>query len=676
MGSIAQKAKLRSVLRPLYWIAVPVLVFVFRLREALFGQGSLFRGYDGAIQSYPWLVKVLTGWRQFDPPFWDFATFSGTTFIGELQTGALYPVTVIWAWIAPPQGKSLEALILLHYVLAFCFMALFCRKLGFSIPATLLGSLSFATYLDWSQPNRMFGMVFLPLTLFFFLKSLQPGTRHWKSWMCAAGAALAGTLLAGHHQPFVHTVFCLALFSLLVCVGSVGVGRNLASLVGAVLTALLFCAPQILLTWRYLGEAYRWIPERVPALSQVPFQKYAFENTLDPRLLEYLLQSWIPLAACIALVALGANQRPDRRRLILFSLLLGAFSLLASLGHATPVGRLTWYVPGLNMVRETERFIFPFLFAASLLLGIATDALIGWLGRVLPSQADPSWIRRAFPKGAPLIALGCWLWVHSQLYLYVQPAGDDLSPGLLYPANPKAASSANAGAIAFLIDRFKQDQGQCRVVNFKDTLAPNLGDIYPIFSVSGHRATMQAAYFDYLEKAWGDPLSPRFDQLGACYLVSKQAFDLPVLFRSGEVTLYRRPGALSVFRLVDKVTGETGPAPLRETRWASNQVTITLAGSVRSEKLIFAQMAYPGWRVRVDGSPRALSERDGFLAVDLRPGDQVVVFSYHPVGLAWTILLAVFPVALLASDWRRRYKSASDPSEGGARGVETKSVEH
>ncbi len=653
MESIAKRVRASTTLRLLGWIVIPVSIFAFRLREALFGGGSLFRGYDGAIQSYPWLVKVLMGWRQFDPPFWDFSTFSGTTFIGELQTGVLYPVTALWAWIAPAQGKSLEVLILVHYVLAFSFMALLCRKLGLSIPASLLGSLSFATYLDWSQPNRMFGMVFLPLVLFLFMKSLDSTSRLVNPWVCAAGAALGCTLLAGHHQPFVHSAFCLTLFSLFVCVDSGSLGRNLASLAGTVLVALLFCAPQLLLTWRYLGDAYRWIPERVPALSQVPFQKYAFENTLDPRLLEYFIYSWIPLAALLATATLWYQGKRERKRLIVFGLFLGAFSLLASLGHATPVGRLTWYVPGLNLVRETERFIFPFLFAASLLLGSVTDALTGWLASVLPRQSDPSRIRRVFPKAAPVIALGCWLWMHSQIYLYVQPAGDALSPRSLYPANPTVAGSAGERAIRFLIGRFKEDQGQCRVVNFEDALPPNLGDVYPIHSVSGHRATMQAAYFDYLEKAWGDPLSPRYDQLGACYLVSKKAFDLPVLFRTGELSLYQRPDALTVFRLVDPVTGKTRPAPLRNTGWASNQVTVTLAESVGSEKLVFAQMVYPGWRVRVDGSPRALSERDGFLAVDLRPGDQEVVFSYHPVGLAWTLLLAILPLALLASDWRR-----------------------
>ncbi len=639
MGPIAQKVKLSTALRPLCWVAVPVLVFVFRLRDALFGEGSLFRGYDGAIQSYPWLVKVLTGWRHFDPPFWDFSTFSGNSFIGELQTGVLYPTTAIWAWIAPSQGKSLEALVVLHYILAFCFMALLCRRLGLSIPGTLLASLAFATYLDWSQPNRMFGMVFLPLLLFFFLKSIEPGHRSLNPWVFAAGAALACTLLAGHHHPFVHSVFCLGLFSLSVGLGRAGVARNLAAVVGCVLVAVLLCAPQIFLTWEYLSQAYRWIPDRVPALSQVPYQKYISENAINPRLLAYLVKSWIPLVALIAAAALRFAADPPRKRLIAFCLFVGAFSLLASLGHATPVGGLTWYVPGLNLVRETERFIFPFLFAASLLLGIAADALNVWIDRARRGEAAGGRFGKLLVRAVPLIVLGGWMWVHSDLYLYIQPGDDPLSPALLYPVTPSVTGPGDAGAIRFLIDRFQGDQGQCRVVNFQDALPPNLGDVYPLHTTSGHKATMHAAYFDYLEKAWGDPLSPRFDQLGACYLVTKRTFDLPLLFREGTLSVYQRPAAQPVFRFVDPLDGTTRPAPARGIRWSQNQVAVTLEDSRVEARLIFAQFAYPGWRVTVDGSSRALSEIDGFLSVELRPGDREVVFAYCPTGIGWAFLL-------------------------------------
>ncbi len=622
--------------------AVSSLVFAFRLRKALAGDGSLFRGYDGAIQSYPWLVKVMTGWRTFDLSLWDFGTFSGTSFVGELQTGVFYPLTAVWAWIAPPGRFWLEAFIVFHHGLAFAFMTLFCRRVKLSWPASLLAALAFSSYLDWSQPNRMFGMVFLPLLLYLFLRALEDGRLLFNPWVFAGGAALACALLAGHHQPPIHAAFCLAAFAALTAIRRENLGTALAALSAIGLSAVLFSAPQLWLSWEYLSDAYRWTPERIPALSQISYQQYGFENTLNPQLLLYFSLSWIPLAAVAAAFLLWADRSPDRKRLARFGLIVGAFSLLASLGHATPIGRLTWHVPVLNWVRETERFLFPFLFAASTLLAVSLDGVHEALRARWPES-------RRWTGWTLFGAAAILLWWHSSPFLYVQPPGDPLSPSLLYPDLSREDGSPAQEALRFLRDRALEDRGQCRVLNFKDALAPNLGDVYPIHTTTGHRATMHAPYFDFLKGHQGNPLSTRFDELGVCYLVANEKFDLPILLDLGELSIYRRPGALPVFRLVDTATAKATAIAGEQIDWRAGRVDLKLAQPVQG-RLVFAQLRYPGWDVLVDGRKREMADSGPFPTVDLTPADRAVSFVYRPSGLPWAAAAAALPLlALVAS---------------------------
>jgi hypothetical protein len=60
------------------------------------GKASFFLFVDGWEQFYPWLFKVCQSWgRYLAPPLWDFTSYSGISFIGELQTAPLYPLTLL-----------------------------------------------------------------------------------------------------------------------------------------------------------------------------------------------------------------------------------------------------------------------------------------------------------------------------------------------------------------------------------------------------------------------------------------------------------------------------------------------------------------------------------------------------------------------------------------------------
>ena len=66
-------------------------------------------------------------------------------------------------------------------------------------------------------------------------------------------------------------------------------------------------------------------------------------------------------------------------------------------------------------------------------------------------------------------------------------------------------------------------------------------------------------------------------------------------------------------------------------------------------------MWYPGWTATVNGHPVAILPADlAFRAVPLpEPGKHQVVFTYHPVGFDWGLMISLFTSAgLIVAAWR------------------------
>lgn len=71
------------------WL-VATLVFY---RVTLTQTHSFLCNFDASVQSYAWHVANVNAVRHGALKLWDFSTSSGTSFIGEIQTAPLYPVT-------------------------------------------------------------------------------------------------------------------------------------------------------------------------------------------------------------------------------------------------------------------------------------------------------------------------------------------------------------------------------------------------------------------------------------------------------------------------------------------------------------------------------------------------------------------------------------------------------
>ena len=612
-----------------------LIFFGYYFRPVFLSQGTLARGFDGSVQSYPWLEKLVQGWHSFSVPLWDFSSFGGTTFIGELQPGVLYPGHLVFSLLTGQVTQStFNAYIAAHYVLAFAFMNLFLRGSGLGFLPRLLGSFAFAAYLDWSQPNRFFGMVFLPLLLVCVTRSIRSRSSLLRDPnLYGGGFVLAIMLLAGHQQPWAHGVVAMALYTVVCCWRKEKevLSRTAIRLIGMVLVSALVAAPQWLLSLEYIRRAYRWAPDRILGLQRVSYQAFGHTDILSRDYLDYMSRSWMPLvtAAVLLLILLGKVQR---KRLAILGLTLGLFAFLASLGDAGFISRLTWHIPLFTIVRGAERYIFLIFFAAAVLLALLSE----WL---LSRRKRPFWLwvgRGAF------LALAIWVLHHSQGLLRPQPDSLALSP---------ARQFARTRIVQELVSRH-QAEPFYRVFNYQQCIARNAGNAHGLLTVRGHRATIYAPYYDFVSAALADPMSPKHALLGVRYVVSPQPLSLPLILQEGSLFLYERPRAAPIFYSA-KAGSSLTPAPIQSVHWSENSVTLELAGDF-AETLTFAQPHYPGWVVYVDGQQRELLEPGLFQGVHLRAGDRRVTFSYRPPLLYFGLVLALIPVCGVALARRSR----------------------
>jgi uncharacterized membrane protein YfhO len=128
-----------------------------------------------------------------------------------------------------------------------------------------------------------------------------------------------------------------------------------------------------------------------------------------------------------------------------------------------------------------------------------------------------------------------------------------------------------------------------------------------------------------------------------------------VVYRDPLAVITRDDAALPMARVVRP--GRAPAAARTLTREPDHVVVQTAAGP--AGRLVLADVAYPGWQVRVDGHEATPRIQDGLLrAVDLPAGRHRVEWTFAPrsirLGLAISLLAAGILVAAAAASLVRR----------------------
>ncbi len=599
----------------------------------LFSRGLTFIGWsDNTVQYHPWMAYLVACWKHGKPPLWDFSTYSGQSFVGELQTGVFYPVNILFAWLARTANPyALDLLLLGHMLFAAAGVGALLRRMGLGVCAALLGGAVFAfggpvSARAGGQANLFAGLCHLPWALFFIHRAVSAGGFRKGAFDAAlAGVFLGFSLLAGHPQPFIHGTVLLVVWAAItrreerlqtvfLLVGAAGAFASLVSFI------------QIAASVEYFRQADRWIslPNPVSALETVPYEAYTL-NVLKPAELTFLFKptflsdtgiTALPLTALALAVAGAVFSRGRIKRL---GLGLFVFGVLVALGDATFMGRLIYHTPWLNKVREPVRALLFYQLGVALLAALGLDFLLRKTKRPAVWAAV---ILAAFTAETRFVA----------------------RDALAKTDDPRSAQLYNRPTPAVkLLEKLSAERGGLYrvMVRPEKLLTPNMGELFPVKTILGHRSSMNAAYYDFLAKDWSLE-GTVLDDLGAAFLATHAPnAGFRELGRFGAVILYERPNAKPILRAE---AGKNWIAPA-SVQWGVNQLDAAFDSVPDGSRMILAQTCYPGWKARVNGHRAQPGKKALFLNVKLPPGKANVTLRYSPWWLypgfaAWALAAA------------------------------------
>jgi len=575
--------------------------------------------------------KLADDWRRLSAPLWDFSVEAGFPFAGEIQTGAFYPVNILYVWLCGiPLPLKLDFLILLHFAGGMWGMTLFLRQRGINRCASLFGGAVFflvgpVAAQAAAQANIFAGMAYLPWVLYFFesaISSDRPVLRNTPAALC--GLTLAFSLLAGHPQPFIHNGVMLVMFAIYLFVErgtNTGLWKSsllhfLAIFASVATVCFLFTFVQLAAGQEYFARAYRWVglPNPIKALEVVPFAAYNLYKLSPPGLLSIFNLRFAPwpvgtlflTITALVCACLGMGF-PGRFRW--FAVIIAAFALVVALANNTPIGSLIYYVPVLNRVREPLRIVYLYQFCVATLAGaglhVATKAIPRWRSRaVLSLTVITVFVFEAHWNGAQVL----------------RSINDAMSASQVYRRTPliRRLESENSSGLT-----------PCRILaRPKELIPPNSGDVFHLNTVLGYRSSMLISYFDLLSNDWSVS-SLGLDQLGARYfLTDAPDASLPVLATEGNKILYERTSAQPILRL-EPDSGGVSSEGISQIVWKRNAVSLRVQAK-EPTRLVFAESAFPGWSVRVNGARAALEQNGPFMSVRLNAGSSEVDWTYRP----------------------------------------------
>lgn len=382
------------------------ILFILFFSPALFS-GSLIGPVDGVSyhQPYFYAKKVL----------WDTLLLSGFPMMADPQVMTWYPPAFLFSIL--PGGWNL--FVISAYVLASCFTygyvyTLTESRLAAAASGIVYGMSGFmVAQLD--HASIIHCAAWLPLIIW----SLEMLRRKASGgWLAAGCLAVACNNLAGHSQIFVYSLMLGVLYAL-VLGWTAPVGRKRYYFLSALMLVLGIglAAIQILPTIELARLSVR------ANLSFEGFTSYSLPPgqiliMIFPALFGGLraygspvyFGEWnlIELTGYVGLLplmlaALGLIAH-RQRVLSIFWLCVGLLAFLLALGGATPLARITYQLPVLNLFRVQARHFFLMAFAVSVLSGIGVRA-------VLERKATRNFILRTVLVSVAIL-LVCFIGLH------------------------------------------------------------------------------------------------------------------------------------------------------------------------------------------------------------------------------------------------------------------------
>lgn len=637
------------------------LTYVFW--RGLWHGGGLI-GADTYTYNFPQKAWYAERLAEGELPLWNRRTGHGYPLLAESQTGVFYPVNlVVYGRFELQTAYNVSQLF--HYVLVFLFTWLYARRLGLGNAAALFAGLVF-TY-GWF-PCRV-GLEWAVVTGAWFPAAMwcAESFAQTRWWRYAIGLALVlgVQMLAGHFNLAFLTQLTLLAYvpARLWFAKADGEGdssRMTATglLAGAMLSGFALAAVQLLPTWelKQLSQragvegdhdpGYGHTPVWYWSQAVVPWLWYGMGIDLNERLPEgdpgtndieaHLYFGLIPLVLLLYGV-LSRHVFRDRR--LCLWLVIGFAALLYTPGWFVPV---TKHLPGFSFFIAPGRYSLIVTFAVAI---IAAAILDRWLPHRRGSSAY-----LVFVGIVGLTVLDLW-WVAGQA-------------GSVTIVDSPPIRDLDRSELREIFARYPQP---VRLFS----RGPNLPTLLGVSSTPEYLGIGPSAYYDPDRKLPGrlpfdvNPTPEQIDWLrraGVTHVLSFKKLDTTqwpaTLVWSGFDRFLNRAWARREPLYLYELHGSRGrvawvdadhPGQGTLTNASANRVTINV-DTPRGGRLILTELAYPGWRVTIDGEVAEPEIVDGmYRAVDVPAGRHEVVWAFRPTMFRLGMIVSIATLLLLAA---------------------------
>ena len=397
------EAKVSSFLKEKeLWLLVILGIALFS--EPLFFGKTFFFG-DLFYYFLPEKKLIGSFIRAGDFPLWNPYLYGGQPFLANLNNGVLYPSTLLYAFLPPLTAFNID--IVLHLILCAVCSYLLARGLGFRPFSAFVCGLVFGfsgyTLSHGNLFNRLLSFPYLPLSLFFWHRTISSGSR---KWLIFTAIAVTIQFMAGAPETSLLTVASLFFLSL--------VYRGKYSRKKSVVAAMLVClfvlglsAIQTLPTAELLLQSprgkfssyvvftdYSVHPKRLPELvlpgflGDVADPSHFWGTSMQDGGSLFVSSIYFGMLA-LFLAAYGAFNRrcneilPASLRLAFFGIFV--VSLLLSLGRYLPGFPLLFHLPFVSFFRYPVKFLAVALVPLSLLCAAAVEHLFAPSNPMKPS---------------------------------------------------------------------------------------------------------------------------------------------------------------------------------------------------------------------------------------------------------------------------------------------------
>jgi len=634
---------------------------------------SFFIKQDNLHQAYPAMNKLAIALHKGYLPVWDANTYGGKNFSGDLIPGIFYPLNVIWCLLfGTAKGIDtyyLDLLVALHYLI--CLLGMYKLARVFQLPtvAAIASALIF-TFTSAvgaraaGQTCIFYGLALLPWAIYFITKYYLE--RRYKIYLVFSGLIAGLEILAGHMQPFFHTI----LIGGIIILFYEYLGRKdwksffLSTVVNVsivLLFAILIALPQIYYASEYMSRCYRTVSggvfigpgQKVPLFIYAHWfiielsnlgnffgQKYAQPN--DDNI---LYMGILPLFLVVVYLVYYWS-RPKKAnsvhatftKLLTMILVIG---VLSSLGYVTLFYLVLYNIPFVNLVRQLGRYIILISFSASLLTGLAithAPALKEWLFQsrlkirfyglcaliilsflwvliaqnyIPPAVSFPFLLAFLFFLILPTIKRPQYLPIIAVAVIFIDlllnpvaylPTRTGFYPDYFYGRNR-------------IIDSLEATYGKYRVMfdmNNYSLVRRNLGDIYSIQTKWGYGATVNMPYASFTDM--NQTSNPEVnDLLNIRYVITDKKLDSNFIYKDSaqQVRLYERENwyprcywKRQLGQKGEKIEKEN-EATIQQLAYSDLYEKIAVE-CLTSDTLIFSENYYPGWECYDNGKRIAI----------------------------------------------------------------------